>query len=177
MIICRGVAVLQRPTEEEGFGAARSVLFHLRLGHEMTVRMLDDVKALGFHYATHAGISIGIDDLVNPFQKKGNLVDEAEREVLRSSRSISTAPSPTVNVTTGSSPSGRRSPTRSLMRCSRRWRIRPGEAWRTIPSTSWPTLALAGAQQIRQLAGMRGLMAQPSGEIIETPIRPTSAKG
>src|SRR3712207_5576822 len=39
---------------------------HLRLGHETTVKMLDDLKTLGFLYATRAGISIGIDDLVTP---------------------------------------------------------------------------------------------------------------
>ena len=44
---------------------------HIRLGHEMTVKMLDDLKNLGFLYATKAGISIGIDDLVTPPSKKG----------------------------------------------------------------------------------------------------------
>ena len=42
---------------------------HIRLGHEMTVKMLDDLKNLGFLYATKAGISIGIDDLVTPDAK------------------------------------------------------------------------------------------------------------
>ena len=45
-------------------------------------------------------------------------------------------------------------------------------------STSWPTPAPAAAkQQIRQLAGMRGLMAKPSGEIIETPIKANFREG
>jgi DNA-directed RNA polymerase subunit beta' len=43
---------------------------HIRLGHEMTVKMLDDLKTLGFLYATKAGISIGIDDLVTPEAKR-----------------------------------------------------------------------------------------------------------
>src|SRR3712207_276651 len=54
---------------------------HLRLGHEMTVKMLDDLKQLGFLYATKAGISIGIDDLVTPDAKR-QLVAQAEREVI-----------------------------------------------------------------------------------------------
>ena len=54
---------------------------HIRLGHEMTVKMLDDLKTLGFLYATRAGISIGIDDLVTPPAKKG-LVDKAEKDVI-----------------------------------------------------------------------------------------------
>src|SRR5207245_10561243 len=54
---------------------------HIRLGHEMTVKMLDDLKTLGFLYATRAGISIGIDDLVTPDAKK-TLVAKAEKEVI-----------------------------------------------------------------------------------------------
>ncbi|MBA3320552.1 MAG: DNA-directed RNA polymerase subunit beta', partial [Pyrinomonadaceae bacterium] len=54
---------------------------HLRLGHEMTVKMLDDLKTLGFQYATRAGISIGIDDLVTPEAKK-KLVGQAEHDVI-----------------------------------------------------------------------------------------------
>src|SRR5256885_3441014 len=54
---------------------------HIRLGHEMTVKMLDDLKNLGFLYATKAGISIGIDDLVTPDAKKP-FVDQAEKDVI-----------------------------------------------------------------------------------------------
>src|SRR4029078_8325098 len=48
---------------------------HTRRGHEMAVKMLDDLKTLAFLYGTKAGISIGIDDLVTPPSKKG-LVDK-----------------------------------------------------------------------------------------------------
>ena len=44
----------------------------------MTVKMLDDLKNLGFLYATKSGLSIGIDDLVTP-KEEGTLVDKAER--------------------------------------------------------------------------------------------------
>ena len=54
---------------------------HIRLGHEMTVKMLDDLKTLGFLYATRAVSTIGIDDLVTPPAKKG-LVDKAEKDVI-----------------------------------------------------------------------------------------------
>ena len=55
---------------------------YLRLGLEKTVKMLDEIKALGFTYATKAGISIGIDDLLIPAEKN-KLVESAEREVLK----------------------------------------------------------------------------------------------
>jgi DNA-directed RNA polymerase subunit beta' len=53
---------------------------HLRRGHGETVRLLDKVKDLGFLYATKAGISIGIDDLVTP-PIKVDLVQQAQNDV------------------------------------------------------------------------------------------------
>src|SRR6202007_2630738 len=54
---------------------------YLKLGLHTTVQMLDEVKALGFLYATRAGISIGIDDMVVPAEK-ASLVSAAEKEVV-----------------------------------------------------------------------------------------------
>jgi DNA-directed RNA polymerase subunit beta' len=54
----------------------------LRLGHQITVDMLDRLKELGFLYATKAGISIGIDDMVTP-PSKPTLVSNAEDEVIK----------------------------------------------------------------------------------------------
>ena len=53
---------------------------HLRLGHDATVALLDDLKTMGFLYATKAGVSIGIDDMVTPPSKKG-IIDKALKEV------------------------------------------------------------------------------------------------
>ena len=55
---------------------------YLRFGVEKTVEMLDGLKNLGFTYATRSGLSIGIDDLVIPSEKKA-LVDKARKEVIR----------------------------------------------------------------------------------------------
>src|ERR1700756_4948831 len=54
---------------------------YLKFGLATTVTMLDNVKALGFLYATRAGISIGIDDMIVPGEKAG-LVKDAEKEVV-----------------------------------------------------------------------------------------------
>src|SRR6202044_2337926 len=54
---------------------------YLRFGLETTVRLLDGIKQLGFHYATKAGLSIGIDDMVIPAGKAG-LVKEAEKAAI-----------------------------------------------------------------------------------------------
>src|SRR5713226_8396892 len=53
---------------------------YLRFGLATTVKMLDEVKELGFRYATKAGLSIGIDDMVIPEHKK-TLVRDAEKQV------------------------------------------------------------------------------------------------
>src|SRR5437764_10885858 len=54
---------------------------YLRFGLETTVKMLDEVKDLGFRFATRAGLSIGIDDMVIPDNKK-ILVRDAEKQVV-----------------------------------------------------------------------------------------------
>src|SRR6266852_4873781 len=54
---------------------------YLRFGLETTVKMLDEIKALGFNYATRAGLSIGIDDMVIPDNKK-TLVRDADKQVI-----------------------------------------------------------------------------------------------
>ena len=56
---------------------------HVRLGPESTVRMLDELKSLGFLYATKAGFTISIDDLVIPDNKE-SLVDQARPRCDRS---------------------------------------------------------------------------------------------
>ena len=54
---------------------------YLRFGLEVTVKMLDEIKSLGFKYATRAGLSIGIDDMVIPDNKK-TLVKDADKLVI-----------------------------------------------------------------------------------------------
>src|SRR5206468_912586 len=54
---------------------------YLKYGLELTVKMLDEVKELGFRFATRAGLSIGIDDMVVPDNKK-TLVKDAEKQVV-----------------------------------------------------------------------------------------------
>src|SRR6202522_1186256 len=54
---------------------------YLRFGLEVTVKMLDEIKSLGFRYATRSGLSIGIDDMVIPDNKK-TLVKDADKSVI-----------------------------------------------------------------------------------------------
>ncbi len=149
---------------------------YLRFGLETTVRMLDGIKQLGFHYATRAGLSIGIDDMVIPAHKV-TLVREAEKQVVavqqqyldgaitngeRYNKVIEIWSAVTEKVADEMF---------SVMQ----------EADKTGNINPIYIMADSGArgskQQIRQLSGMRGLMAKPSGEIIETPITANFREG
>ena len=151
---------------------------HLHFGLEKTVEMLDSLKNLGFTYATRSGLSIGIDDLIIPSEKARARVAAPATRSSRSKVSISKARSPTASATTRSSPCGRTSPRRSPTRCSREMEDLDQSGRNFNPVYIMADSGARGSkQQIRQLAGMRGLMAKPSGEIIETPITANFREG
>src|SRR5215218_3432516 len=150
---------------------------HLRLGHEMTVKMLDDLKQLGFLYATRAGISIGIDDLVTPESKK-TLVAQAERDVIDVEKQYRDGV-----ITNGERYNKIIAIWSETTDKVAKEMFKAMEVAEKVNKESNPILIMSdsgargSAQQIRQLAGMRGLMAKPSGEIIETPIRSNFREG
>src|SRR5499433_157064 len=149
----------------------------LRLGHQITVEMLDRLKELGFLYATKAGLSIGIDDMVTP-PSKPTLVSDAEAEVIKVEQQYKDGV-----ITNGErynkvvaiwSEVTERIADEMFKEMSRREK----ESQELNPILIMADSGARGnQQQIRQLAGMRGLMAKPSGEIIETPIRANFREG
>ncbi|MBI4853150.1 MAG: DNA-directed RNA polymerase subunit beta' [Acidobacteria bacterium] len=150
---------------------------HLRFGHSETVKMLDELKTLGFFYATRAGISIGIDDLVTP-PSKPLLVQQAESEVIEVEKQYQDGV-----ITTGERYnrivqiwSETTEKVAKEMFDAMRQREKDSRELNPIMVMA-DSGARGSAQQIRQLAGMRGLMAKPSGEIIETPIRANFREG
>jgi DNA-directed RNA polymerase subunit beta' len=150
---------------------------HLRLGHEMTVKALDDLKALGFLYATRAGISIGIDDLVTP-EAKHTLVEKAERDVIDVEQQyldgvITNGERYNKVIAIWSEVTDRVA--KEMFKAMDDREKASGELNPILVMSD--SGARGSAQQIRQLAGMRGLMAKPSGEIIETPIRANFREG
>jgi DNA-directed RNA polymerase subunit beta' len=150
---------------------------HLRLGHVETVRLLDKIKDVGFLYATKAGISIGIDDLVTP-PAKVQLVQQAHNDVAeiedqykegiitngeRYNKVIAIWSDVTEKVA------------EAMFKEMNRVEHDSGELNPILVMAD--SGARGSKQQIRQLAGMRGLMAKPSGEIIESPIRANFREG
>ena len=143
---------------------------YLKAGLQPTVQILDALKELGFTYATQAGFSLSIDDFVIPVEKK-ELVEQAEKDVQgieklyragtissgeRFNRVIETWGTCTEDVS------------KAMLKEMKRISLEGKEL------NPLYIMADSGSrgnkQQIRQLAGMRGLMSKPSGEILETPI-------
>ncbi|MDQ1558541.1 MAG: DNA-directed polymerase subunit beta [Pyrinomonadaceae bacterium] len=150
---------------------------HLRLGHAMTVKMLDDLKTLGFNYATRAGISIGIDDLVTPDAKKV-LVAQADSDVIEVDKQyrdgvITNGERYNKVIAIWSEVTDKVA--KEMFKAMDKREKDSGELNPILIMSD--SGARGTAQQIRQLAGMRGLMAKPSGEIIETPIRSNFREG
>src|SRR5512136_1163060 len=150
---------------------------YLQFGLETTVVMLDDLKDLGFLHATKAGISIGIEDLVVP-DSKGELVDQARANVIEVEKQYQD----------GAITDGERYNKIIDIWSDVTERV-SDEMFRKMAQQDESGLefnpiyimadsgARGSKQQIRQLAGMRGLMAKPSGEIIETPITANFREG
>jgi len=147
-------------------------------GDKKTVLLADRIKDLGYYYATKAGISIGIDDMLIP-KSKAAIIQTAKDDVIqiinqyneglitdgeRYNKIVDIWTKVTDHIAV------------DMMDTIRTDIItKPDGTTEEIPSFN-PIFMMAdsgargSAQQIRQLAGIRGLMAKPSGEIIETPI-------
>jgi DNA-directed RNA polymerase subunit beta' len=143
---------------------------HLKLGHEQTVVMLDDLKSMGFLFATRSGVSIGIDDMVTPPSKK-KIIEDARKEVDKLQKQYEDATMTNMErvnkVTAIWSDVTDKVAKEMFLAMNKREKDRKELNPILVMADSG---ARGSEAQIRQLAGMRGLMAKPSGEIIETPI-------
>ena len=138
-------------------------------GHEATIKLLDDLKDLGYKHSTLAGLSISIADLKVPETKTAiiaNARNQIEEVVKQHSNGMLTdgeRHKKVIDIWTQSSNSVANELFKSLEEASRRGEINPVYAM-------MDSGARGSKDQIRQLAGMRGLMAKPNGDIIERPI-------
>ncbi|MGD0845412.1 MAG: DNA-directed RNA polymerase subunit beta', partial [Geobacteraceae bacterium] len=154
-------------------------------GNKETVILADRLKEIGFRYSTIAGISICINDMVIP-EGKPAIIDSATEEVKEIQNQYTEG-----LITDGErynkvidiwAKSTEEIAKEMLDNLSRDTVISPDGREVKVPSfNAIHMMADSGsrgsAQQIRQLAGMRGLMAKPSGEIIETPITANFREG
>lgn len=143
---------------------------HLRLGHEQTVVLLDDIKNLGFLYATKAGVSIGIDDMVTP-PNKAEIIEKARQEVDNLQRQYEDATMTNMERINKVTQIWSEVTDKVAKEMFKAMDVREKDRNELNPILVMADSGARGSEaQIRQLAGMRGLMAKPSGEIIETPI-------
>ena len=147
------------------------------LGRRKTIDLLDDMNQLGFRNSTRSGLSFGTDDLITP-ANKGKIIGDAEKGVLRIQklyqRGIITE-GERYNQVLDSWTHAREKITTEMM-TELESDHRTGGYVNPIFLMAHSG-ARGGVEQIRQLAGMRGLMAKPSGKIIETPIKANFREG
>ncbi len=153
-------------------------------GDKKTVILADRLKDLGYKYATQSGLSISIRDMVIPV-KKGKLISDTEREIRdierqykeglitdgeRYNKVIDIWARVTEDIAA------------EMLEELKVEEVKTRDGNKKVQSFN-PIYMMADSgsrgskQQIRQLAGMRGLMAKPSGEIIETPITANFREG
>ena len=145
-----------------------------RLGHAKTIYLLDNLKAVGFKYATLSGISIAVSDMLIPDEKAGLLTD-AQTEVTRIDEMYQNG-----LITEGERYNkiiDQWTTTSEQVATAMLDGIAENEDGFTGIHLMYTSGARGSKNQIRQLAAMRGLMAKPSGDIIESPITSNFREG
>lgn len=146
---------------------------YTKYGSAHCATMADDLKTMGFRYATQAGVSISVNDLQVPPIKR-QMLDSAEQEIRTTEARYSR---------------GEITEVERFQKVIDTWNS-TSEALKeevvknfrdTDPLNSVYMMAFSGARgnlsQVRQLVGMRGLMADPQGEIIDLPIKTNFREG
>ena len=142
-------------------------------GTAATASMADELKDLGFHYATQAAVSISVDDLRIPSDKAA-LLAEAEEQITETEERYRLGEITEVERHTKVIDTWTETNERLVAAVRRNFN-------ENDPLNSVWMMANSGARgnmsQVRQLVGMRGLMANPQGEIIDLPIRTNFREG
>jgi DNA-directed RNA polymerase subunit beta' len=138
-------------------------------GHEKTVVMLDKLKELGFLSATRSGCSIGIDDMIIPKEKDQEIrnaqkqISDVEKQYRKGVITPGERYNKVIDIWTNCTDKIANVMLRTLENNHDKEEYNP-------VSMMVDSGARGNRQQVRQLAGVRGLMAKPSGDIIEKPI-------
>jgi DNA-directed RNA polymerase subunit beta' len=151
---------------------------HILAGRSATLALLDDLKRIGFLSATRAGLSFGKDDMLVP-PSKGKIIAQTQAEVEKiqqaNARGIITEGERYLKVIDAWTHARERIGEDMLTEL--RNDTRDGKPYVNPIFCMVMSKARGSVEQIRQLAGMRGLMAKPSGKIIEAPIKANFKEG
>jgi DNA-directed RNA polymerase subunit beta' len=138
-------------------------------GHAKTVETLDKLKELGFKAATKAGVSIGIDDMIIPAEKDQEIkaakkeIENVEKQYRKGAITPGERYNKIIDIWTHATDKISNVMLQTLEK-------NQGKAEFNPVALMVDSGARGNRQQVRQLAGVRGLMAKPSGDIIEKPI-------
>ena len=165
---------------------------YARCGRPATIDLLDDLKAIGFKHSTVSGLSFGLTDLRIP-QKKQELIDATQKKVDRVEKAYHAGAitereryNQLLDLWTHCCESVTKELLKELKndRRDQTGHLMPAEGkegFAYINPVFVMSKEASGARgnvsQVQQLAGMRGLMSKPSGEIIETPIKANAREG
>src|SRR5688572_12082875 len=147
------------------------------LGRRQTIELLDDMNQLGFRQSTLSGLSFATDDLITP-ETKGKIIGEAEKQVMKFNKLFQRGVITELeryNSVLDAWTHAREQITAEMM-SGLESDFRTGGYVNPIFLMAHSG-ARGGVEQMRQLGGMRGLMAKPSGKIIETPIKANFREG
>jgi DNA-directed RNA polymerase subunit beta' len=176
MVLPKGMPFYNTPLRSAQLARVISDCYQF-LGRSKTIELLDDMNQLGFREATRSGLSFATDDLITP-DAKARIIATAEKEVLRKNklyqRGIITE-GERYNQVLDAWTHAREQITTEMMNALEN-DFRQGGYVNPIFLMAHSG-ARGGVEQMRQLGGMRGLMAKPSGKIIETPIKANFREG
>ena len=145
-------------------------------GKEKTIEVLDDLKELGFDIATTAGISMGVSDMIIPESKDSivgdarSKIEEVEEQYRKGIITQGERYNKIIDIWTGATDQIQKATFEGLD--DNNGKAEPNPVYLMMDSG-----ARGNRQQVRQLCGTRGLMAKPSGEIIERPILSSFKEG
>ena len=145
-------------------------------GKERTIEVLDAMKDMGFNQATEAGLSIGIDDMIIPgdkpkvVEKARQEIDKVEEQYRQGIITTGERYNKVIDIWTNATDEISDAVFKGLLRNDDKEEVNP--VYLMMDSG-----ARGNRQQVRQLCGTRGLMAMPSGEIIERPILSSFREG
>ena len=151
------------------------------LGRRQTIDLLDNMNRVGFSWSTNSGLSFATDDLITP-ENKPEILNDADKQVMKIAKLYARGvitDGERYNQVLDTWTHVREQITKEMMDdlkqdtgSSNRYAGYVNPIYLMAHSG-----ARGGVEQIRQLAGMRGLMAKPSGKIIETPIKANFREG
>jgi len=152
------------------------------LSRRKTIDLLDDMNQIGFRWATKSGLSFATDDLITP-ESKTKIIGDAEKSVLKImklyQRGVITDGERYNQVLDAWTHARERITVEMMAELEQDTDAKDNRRSGYVNPIHLMANsgARGGVEQIRQLAGMRGLMAKPSGKIIETPIKANFREG